>query len=118
MSELCTQSGTNYSVAIDIDDGCTERAKADVLGLDVAVTEQVAAMLVEARRDEARAWAQRLERALELQRELRQQRDAAEARLRAVEELVTAPSYLRKGERDPRFVVPGRVVLEVLGRGR
>lgn len=116
MSELGPGSGTNNSVAIDVDDGCSELAKAEVLGLDVAVTERVAALLVEARREEARAWEARLERALALQRELRTQRDEAEARLRAVEACVLAPSYMRKGKFDPRFVVSGREILRVLGR--
>ena len=116
MSEPGPRSGTNYLVAIDVDDGCSELAKAEVLGLDVAMTERVAALLVEARRDEARVWEARLERALSLQRELRKQRDEAEALLRAVEACVMAPSYMRKGKFDPRFVVPGREILRVLGR--
>lgn len=93
-----------------------DRARAATLGLDPEATEKVAVMLADVRRDLTAVWVGRVDRALVLERELRAQRDDAEARLARVERIVTAPSYIHKGQRDARFVVAGREVLRALGK--
>ncbi len=92
------------------------------LGLLPADLERVTELLVQVRAETTTAYVKKLDRAVELLREARGERDRVigvcavlQARLDKVEEVATARDYMPPYRRVPRFTLPGAEVLIALG---
>jgi hypothetical protein len=113
---LAVPFGHQRGVSEDLDEEYTpkEWARAQALGLDAEHTEKVAALLAQVRREVTKTWVDRLDHAVARQRELRLQRDEAEAQVARVAAVAQCPSYLHPESLVPRFVMRGSEVLRAL----